>query len=74
MNASLDTLQHTLETIEMLKVSLLIIEPALMRTESRGAQFRSDYPETKEEWLKNILVINDKESIKTKAVPIVEIK
>jgi succinate dehydrogenase / fumarate reductase flavoprotein subunit len=39
----------------MLDVAETIVVAAIERTESRGAQFRTDFPERKdEEWLKHI--------------------
>jgi fumarate reductase (CoM/CoB) subunit A len=41
----------------MLQLAGLYAKGALMRTESRGAHYRSDYPDTDDEhWLRNILV------------------
>lgn len=41
----------------MLQLAELFAKGALMRTESRGAHYRSDYPDTDDEhWLRNILV------------------
>lgn len=40
----------------MLDVAEMIIMSALTRTESRGAHFREDYPETKPDWLKHTFV------------------
>lgn len=46
-----------LELINMAKVSEMIIKAAHKRTESRGAHFRLDHPDTdNRNWLKNILV------------------
>lgn len=47
-------LQEALEVINMINISILIVESALIRNESRGAHFREDFPETKEEWKKSI--------------------
>ena len=50
-------LQEALELNNMLRVAEVIVYSALMRTESRGAHFRSDYQERKdEEWLKHTFV------------------
>ena len=50
-------LQEALELNNMLRVAEIIVYSALMRTESRGAHFRSDYPERNdEEWLKHTFV------------------
>jgi succinate dehydrogenase/fumarate reductase flavoprotein subunit len=49
-------LWQTIELGNMLLVSEMILTSALMRTESRGAHYRSDYPEENSKWLKNILI------------------
>jgi succinate dehydrogenase / fumarate reductase flavoprotein subunit len=44
----------------MLENAEPIVLGALERKESRGAQFRTDYPERKdEEWLKHIVITNE---------------
>jgi succinate dehydrogenase/fumarate reductase flavoprotein subunit len=46
-----------LELLGMVGQAKLYTQAALMRTESRGAHYRSDYPHTdNENWLKNIIV------------------
>ncbi|MEM3703578.1 MAG: FAD-binding protein [Candidatus Bathyarchaeia archaeon] len=48
---------RALELLNMLNVAKIMATSALTRTESRGAHYRSDYPETNnEKWLKNILI------------------
>jgi L-aspartate oxidase len=42
------------ETINMLQVSLLLAQGALLRTESRGGHFREDYPKADKGWKKHI--------------------
>jgi succinate dehydrogenase / fumarate reductase flavoprotein subunit len=50
-------LQESLELNNMLRVAEIIVYSALQRKESRGAHFRSDYPERNdEEWLKHTFV------------------
>jgi succinate dehydrogenase / fumarate reductase flavoprotein subunit len=50
-------LQEALELNNMLRTAEVIVYSALMRRESRGAHFRSDYPERNdEEWLKHTFV------------------
>jgi succinate dehydrogenase / fumarate reductase flavoprotein subunit len=50
-------LQETFELCNMLRVAEIIVYSALQRKESRGAHFRSDWPERNdEEWLKHTFV------------------
>jgi fumarate reductase (CoM/CoB) subunit A len=56
------SLQDALEVINMIEIAILVIKSAILRKESRGSHFRQDYPETKEEWKKSI-VINKKRGI-----------
>lgn len=64
--------QQALEVIEMLKVGEMIFISALLRKESRGAHFRSDYPKMDKKWEKNIVIYKVKNSIKTKVVKVVK--
>jgi succinate dehydrogenase / fumarate reductase, flavoprotein subunit len=50
---------HTaMDLPNMLEVSEAITRAALMRKESRGAQFREDYPEKDSEWGKYNIVVH----------------
>jgi fumarate reductase (CoM/CoB) subunit A len=49
-------LQDALEAEKLLEVALLTAESALIREESRGAHYREDYPETRDEWKKSIVL------------------
>ena len=49
-----------LEVINMVEICILIVKSAILRRESRGAHFRSDFPESIDDWKKSI-VINKKE-------------
>lgn len=52
-------IQKYFELKNMITVAEMIIRCALERKESRGAHYRSDYPETKEEWNGNLVVCNN---------------
>ena len=59
-----DAFDHVLamEQRNMLDVAQVITQAALMRTESRGSHYRSDYPERDDErWLSNIFVSRDEQ-------------
>ncbi len=63
-------LQSCLEIQEMLKTAEVIVLSALERKESRGAHYRSDYPELDPSWEKNIRVFKDSHGkLVTKVVP-----
>ncbi len=49
-------IQKYFELKNMITVAEIIIRCALERKESRGAHYRSDYPETREEWKGNLVV------------------
>lgn len=52
---SFETLAAALEVENLLIVGEMVVEGAAMRTETRGAHNREDYPETDEGWRKNIV-------------------
>ncbi|MCC9261446.1 MAG: fumarate reductase subunit A, partial [Methanobrevibacter woesei] len=49
-------LQTALEVINMVQIATLVVKSAILRRESRGAHFREDYPETRDEWKKSIVL------------------
>ena len=49
-----------LEVINMVEICILTVKSAIIRRESRGAHFRSDFPETKDEWKKSIVLSKNK--------------
>ena len=49
-----------LEVINMVELCILVVKSAIIRRESRGAHYRSDFPDSKDEWKKSI-IINKKE-------------
>ncbi|NPA63329.1 MAG: fumarate reductase subunit A [Methanococci archaeon] len=53
-------LKNYFELKNMLTVAKLITKSALYRKESRGAHYREDFPETKDEWKGNIIIQKDK--------------
>ena len=60
-----------LELCNMLLLSEMVCRAALLRTESRGAHYRSDYPEEdNDKWLKNIMIHKQDSKINLKAVPV----
>ena len=64
---------HTARDVKnMLKVSEIIVRCAIERKESRGAQWRLDYPDPDPEWAKKNLVatrVGDEVRIDTVPVP-----
>ena len=53
-----------LDIKNMLPTCEMILKSALARKESRGAHYRSDYPDTKKEGKKNIMCVPSKKGIK----------
>ena len=56
-------LQDAIETKLMVGVGKMILTAAGMRDESRGSQFRTDYPTQKETWNTNLIVSQGAEGI-----------
>jgi succinate dehydrogenase/fumarate reductase flavoprotein subunit len=71
---NIQELQACLEIRDMLKVAEVIILAALERKESRGAHYRSDYPQMDPTWEKNILVYkgDDGKLVTEVALPVKE--
>src|SRR6266516_3616806 len=71
--ADKDQLQSCLEVQDMLRTAEVIVVAALERKESRGAHYRSDYPQMDPAWEKNILIRRDGDGqLMTKIVPLVK--
>ena len=49
-----------LEVINMVEICILTVKSAILRRESRGAHFRSDFPESLDEWKKSIVIYKNK--------------
>lgn len=45
-----------LEVINMVEISILVVKSAILRRESRGAHFRSDYPKSNDDWKRSIII------------------
>ena len=74
-NREYNTGWHTaLDLDNLLTVSEIVTKAAIERKESRGAQFRDDYPEKSEEWGKyNLRITKDAGAPKVEKTPIVPI-
>ena len=49
-----------LEVINMVEICILTVKSAILRRESRGAHFRSDFPQTDDNWKKSIVMNKNK--------------
>ncbi|MCC7551082.1 MAG: fumarate reductase subunit A [Methanobacterium sp.] len=58
-------LQDALELENMVLIAKLVTKAAIIREESRGAHYRADYPETRDEWKKSI-ILNKNEEVRFK--------
>jgi succinate dehydrogenase / fumarate reductase flavoprotein subunit len=57
----------------MLKVSEIIVRCAIERRESRGAQWRTDYPDLDPEWAKkNLIATKDGDAVRISTRPVPE--
>ncbi|WP_458456610.1 fumarate reductase (CoM/CoB) subunit TfrA [Methanobrevibacter sp.] len=55
-----EDLVTALEVINMVEICILTVKSAILRRESRGAHFRSDFPETNDAWKKSIVINKNK--------------
>src|SRR5204863_2144433 len=63
--------QQALDLRNLLTASELIARSALLREESRGAHFRSDFERTDNaQWLRNIYLCRDGTDVKSWSVPV----
>ncbi|MCD6361710.1 MAG: L-aspartate oxidase [Armatimonadetes bacterium] len=53
--------REEIETANLLTVARLMVEGAIRREESRGAHYRTDFPESREEWRRSQLFRSDEE-------------
>ena len=49
-----------LEVINMVEICILVVKSAILRRESRGAHFRSDFPESNDAWKRSIVLNKNK--------------
>jgi succinate dehydrogenase/fumarate reductase flavoprotein subunit len=64
-------LLRALETEAMVELAEVIVESALLRTESRGAHYRTDYPDADNvRWLRNIVARRTPEGPSLATVPV----
>jgi fumarate reductase (CoM/CoB) subunit A len=69
--SDLEQLPHVVKLANMLTVSEMISRAASMRKESRGAHYRSDYPEEdNKQWLKIIEICRQKDKITLNFAPV----
>jgi len=69
--ADYSALVRAVKLDNMILVSEMIIRAALQRTESRGAHYRTDYPEENNNtWLKNIVISRTDEGMALSTVPV----
>jgi succinate dehydrogenase/fumarate reductase flavoprotein subunit len=64
-------LRACLEFRNMRRISEMVCRAALMRTESRGAHFRTDYPEEDDRnWLRRIVITEEEGGIRLASAPV----
>jgi len=58
-------LKGAMETINLLEIGEILTKASLLRTESRGAHYREDFPKKDDEnWLKNIVFYKENDKLK----------
>ncbi len=54
--------QADYELRSMVLLGRLMVEAALLRQESRGSHFREDFPETRTDWERHVILVNQEVS------------
>jgi fumarate reductase (CoM/CoB) subunit A len=68
---SMRNVMRFLEMENMILVSKILCESALLRTESRGSHYRSDFPEEdNQNWLKTICIRKENGDMKAELLPV----
>jgi succinate dehydrogenase / fumarate reductase flavoprotein subunit/fumarate reductase flavoprotein subunit len=62
--------QEALDVVNQLTVADLVVRSALLRTESRGAHYRADFPKSDDEWLRYILLRREDSGIRAEFAPV----
>ena len=64
-------LREGLENYFLISLAQCIAEAAILRTETRGAHFRDDYPSTdNRNWLRHLLIRSQSEGLEIESVPV----
>jgi succinate dehydrogenase/fumarate reductase flavoprotein subunit len=67
-------LQDALEISNMLDVAEAVVESALFRVESRGHHFRTDFPETRDDWLLHTILRETESGLSLDTAPVIRLK
>ncbi|MFC1816261.1 FAD-binding protein, partial [Thermodesulfobacteriota bacterium] len=68
-------LMEAIEIFNLIEYSEIIINAALMRTETRGGHYREDFPDRDDKnWLKNILIKRDNGEMKISTLPVIKLE
>ena len=66
-------LPEAFEAHFMAELARLVVTAALTRKESRGSHFRIDYPESRKEWLKTIVITQEGRTPKIRYDPVLKV-
>jgi L-aspartate oxidase len=60
--------RSAIELANMIEVSWLVTRAALAREESRGAHFRTDFPDLKDDWRTHLILHGDREDLRVSRI------
>lgn len=64
---------EAMELRNMLDIAMSMVTASLLRKETRGAHYRTDFPDTDPQWDANILVRRDGANMTARKVPLIEL-